>query len=611
MSNTAIIESAGEWYLGVYCRRCRAPIPVFHDPEHRAVAGGTGKLTVACPRCRKKSQYAADEMMSFLVYADRVLTAERAAVNDDQPLSGDATGAASDTDGTDDVLELGPELAVGDDDDEPGDEPETDAALEDDLADSLEDGAEAVLELGPELAVDDDDEPIDGEATDDAEAASVLEPEPDAALEDDSEPALELESDSALEEEPEPILELDPDLILDDEDDTEEALAVAPDALIENDEEAALELAFENAEPESDMAPVADPEPAPAQDRDAAPPVELDPEPEPEPEPDIGLTTEAAVALEAGPVADAGPVLERAPATEEPFAALAVTEAPSETPSEAAVDPAPVAESPVAEQSVAEASVRASLADDFLLDWAAVGEPAAAAATPAEPHVAEAAPPPVPVAQAPVRASPVDDFLLDWAAVGEPPSAAAAPAVAEVPTPAVAPVAFEPSSPEPAIPAPVALEPVVPEPVAPEPVIPQPIVPEPVAVAPAPKPPTPKPHAATPSAPKPIAQVYRERWGDPANRPRVITELRPLIRGLKARAEASDYDVLVRVTDLFLDYLAHVAPERQSGAAIEQYIHAVFALSARGRARGTDRIGEEMAATLRALNRHAGLYIGR
>ncbi|HTP83452.1 MAG TPA: hypothetical protein VMQ11_10925, partial [Alphaproteobacteria bacterium] len=88
MFNAAASESTGEWYLGVYCRKCQAPIPVFQDPGRgTAITAGSGKLTVACPRCGKKAHYAAREVISFLVYADRAAAADRAPVNDDQPIS--------------------------------------------------------------------------------------------------------------------------------------------------------------------------------------------------------------------------------------------------------------------------------------------------------------------------------------------------------------------------------------------------------------------------------------------------------------------------------------------------------------------------------------------
>src|SRR5258708_22659722 len=71
MLSRAVSDFAGEWYLGVYCRRCKAPIPVFRDlGGGEAIAAGTGKLTVACPSCGKRRRYRADAVMSFLIGGD-------------------------------------------------------------------------------------------------------------------------------------------------------------------------------------------------------------------------------------------------------------------------------------------------------------------------------------------------------------------------------------------------------------------------------------------------------------------------------------------------------------------------------------------------------------
>ncbi|HEX9461409.1 MAG TPA: hypothetical protein VGB82_02310 [Alphaproteobacteria bacterium] len=102
------------------------------------------------------------------------------------------------------------------------------------------------------------------------------------------------------------------------------------------------------------------------------------------------------------------------------------------------------------------------------------------------------------------------------------------------------------------------------------------------------------------------APIASGGWADPAKRPELISGLQPMLRELKARAESSGRDVLARVAELFADYLAGVPPERQKPAAIEQYLKALFVLS-RGSGDLAPDVGEELVATLSALNRRAGL----
>ena len=502
--------------------------------------GGTGKLTVCCPRCRKKGQYAAAEMFWFLVYADRVLTAERAAVNDDHPIAPDAAA-----DETLPVLELGPELSIDEDDDE-------DATLELE-ADADEPAAvgEPVLELGPDLAVD------------------------ESCIDDESEPALEPEADQPITAEPEPVLDLDQSV--------EDAAAPALEQ----------EPAADESDPESRSIPAAADDPLLELISAFEPPASESPlTSEHEPEIDEPPPVEALLTSEPPP---GEPVPEREPdqPTEETEPVFGLDRAVDDDKSELAFAPPP--------------------ADDD------IGETSAdLAAGPAPQAVAEVESPSVPTL--------ADDPLLELIAAFEPPASELPafeppPKSEDEPTPEIA----APIEPEhvprqidepPAEPMRAAAQVIAPLPVLEAPVAQTPVVERPPAVIPVREiatlspPPASQPPVRKPPVQKSIAQVYRERWAEPTNRPQVIAELRPLLRGLKTRAEASRHDTLSRVTELFLDYLAHVAPARQSGAAIEQYIYAVFALSTRGPIKGTDRLGEEMAAALRALNRHAGLYSG-
>jgi flagellar protein FliO/FliZ len=573
MFNAATSERAGEWYLGVYCRKCQAPIPVFQDPGcGTAIAAGTGKLTVACPRCGKKGRYAAREVITFLVYADREAPADRAPVNDDHPIDRgrDTPISGSKMSEREPVLDLAP-YEIPDSEPEPVLELETDAAPEADVEPALESddpepapGTEAIaeppvdessagdtpLELGP-YEVSDESPDFEPDADPFVEASAGPEPTPTSELSPDApgtaEPPtgdmpvsaapvseISVGDDHPIEHalpaaESEPVLELAP--------------ARPPDV------DAAGELeAFFDASPVPDAAPVdtqpSAPEIAEGEHVDT-------PEPAPAHEPEQASASEPDAALELEAFFDASPIPEAAPAFEPHADVPAPPESlePEPEPAPALeLEPAPAAPTPATDVEV---NQDAALELEAFFDSRPIPEPAPTVETQADvPQAAEQA---------------ASEAFAREALVSAPP-------VVEMPAAEIAPVA-----------------------------------PAPVETAPA-EPPPPPP---IPAPPKPIAVIYRERWADPADRPRIIKELRPLIHGLKARAEAQRYDVLVRITDLFTDYLAEVAPERQSGAAIEQYIYAVFALSERGRARGTDRIGEEMAATLRALNRHAGLYTSR
>jgi hypothetical protein len=612
MFNAAANESTGEWYLGVYCRKCQAPIPVFQDPGRgTAITAGSGKLTVACTRCGRKAQYAAREVISFLVYADRAAPADPAPVNDDHPIERGTLMSESEP-----VLDLGPYEI-------PDVEPE----------DALE--FELELELDPE------------------DTLELDELEPEAAPASEAEPA---EADSAPMPEPEIILELGPYEVSDPEPE--------PDASVEAASAETAELT--TGEPVADAAPATGPsfgekvasetpaaETPVGDDHIIEPPVpvsepvpELAPQPsaeskqvigaddvEPVRPPELDAASELQAFFESSPAPETAPV-ETPPDTEpEKTAEAAPGEIPaSEAPGhESAIEqdipraelvpqapePTPALEGEQAPAVDAESTRQPDL--DAALDLEAFFEasplpefPEPTADTAAEPEPAlEHAPNETPEAEpAPaIELEPIPD--VDVEPIGQPeldPSRELeaffeASSVAES-----APTADTSENAEPQLSEAFAREALVsraPEIEAPTADI-VPVVPAPVETAPPSPPPAP-----TPAPPKPIAVIYRERWADAAARPQIIRELRPLIHGLKARAEAQRYDVLVRVTDLFTDYLVEVAPERQSGVAIEQYIFAVFALSERGRLQGTDRMGEEMAATLRALNRHAGLYTHR
>jgi hypothetical protein len=68
MLSRAVSTASEEWYLGVHCRKCKVPIPVFRDlGGGKATAAGSGKLTVACPSCGKRARYRAKAVMSFRV----------------------------------------------------------------------------------------------------------------------------------------------------------------------------------------------------------------------------------------------------------------------------------------------------------------------------------------------------------------------------------------------------------------------------------------------------------------------------------------------------------------------------------------------------------------
>lgn len=591
MSNAASNELAGEWYLGVYCRKCQAPVPVFRDPGRGvAVTAGTGKLTVACPRCGKKAHYAAREVISFLVYAEPAPAGERAPVNDDQPIENHLVHAAPPADH---AIPLTPDAPPAE--------------------------APPVLELGPELAVEDAAEPVlDLKADPTAEVApepvldlvdEVLELEPEAEVEkpladDDTSPMVEDQPDA------EPAPELPPGDMAVTEVPVAESAIIGPRAVETSAGAiAAAETAIgepgagetssepavlhEPASRETDVGdtpileapagdapadeglagePVVEPEPDPAVDVDAAPDLQpADEIREPEPEPD----GEAISAVEIAPAIDDQP---------------AAAEMPELRPGDAPVLAPPVGEISVSDQPAGDAPIADTLVGEWALIEAPVVEAAAAEAEAApveapalaadiEPPAAEPSAGEPVASEMPVTEAPAGEEFAREALVVEAAAAAAGDAPAVEPSPHTAADAEAPPQP-PADEAPAVA------------------APRPVEVA-----------APPPAAPKPVARVYRERWAEPARRPQVIAELRPILRALHARAEATRYDVLARVAELFLDYLDQVPLQQQSATAVEQYINAVFALAARGPAGSSDAVGEAMAASLRALNRRAGLYI--
>jgi hypothetical protein len=72
----ALTLAPGEWYVGVYCKRCQGPVPVFHNPGGGDIAAvGRGTLKVACPSCGKRARYRTDTVVSFL-FADRLPEAD-------------------------------------------------------------------------------------------------------------------------------------------------------------------------------------------------------------------------------------------------------------------------------------------------------------------------------------------------------------------------------------------------------------------------------------------------------------------------------------------------------------------------------------------------------
>lgn len=799
MYNAAASESAGEWYLGVYCRKCQAPIPVFQDPGRgTAIAAGSGKLTVACPRCGKKAQYAAREVITFLVYADKPASAGHAPVNDDHPIERESGQPGSQKPGSqmpeppmsesEPVLDLAP-YEILDEVPDPEAEPEveagTDAAPMADADDVLEfDGtetedaleldalepleldipeptsrrpatgerpvaepvvpatpasadsstpaaaAEEILELGAyELSEPEAEPGIEAEAAPESETAAdseaAAEPVVEAApttepqstdpqstkphldvLPETTEPAasdapvgeisaLELREETAagddppaapsLPAEPEPVLELgSPDI---SEPEPAAATEPAPEPVSEAepvpppDLSFALQLqAFFDAAPET--APVPEPqadtpelaEPASSATRapdERAPeppaggdrPTDLDqsvpalePEPEPpEPEPIVDRALEpppepepvvdSLPAADTESVAGPPPALELAPAIELTGAAdepkIVEPQILAETRDTAPPEPAPDLgpPEPAAPPLIAEPALELDPPEPVpdleseptpeIARARDVGEAPAPEADPSleleaffadhtepsqEQTPAADAAAPAPDMTEPDTGEPAADESLknffDSLPLDEPVSTADIPAFIPDTTEPAADESLEAffdsrPVPTPAAPTPAAEEsleaffesrPVhVPETAAP--VAAAPAAPEP--------PPAPPPVAA---APKSISQIYRERWAEPALRPRVIVELRPILHSLRGRAEVERDDIVIRVADLFLDYLDAVTPERQSAAAIEQYINAVFTLAGRKRNSGTDRVGEQIAASLRALNRHAGLY---
>jgi hypothetical protein len=71
MSDT---PSECEWYLGVACRKCFAPIILFADPSKgKLKVAGEGKLHVTCsnPNCRWEDDYGTDKVDHFRVFPDK------------------------------------------------------------------------------------------------------------------------------------------------------------------------------------------------------------------------------------------------------------------------------------------------------------------------------------------------------------------------------------------------------------------------------------------------------------------------------------------------------------------------------------------------------------
>ena len=66
-------SDAVEWYLGVACRKCYAPILLFLDPSKgKTKFAGEGKLSITCsnPNCRFESDYGTDKVDHFRVISD-------------------------------------------------------------------------------------------------------------------------------------------------------------------------------------------------------------------------------------------------------------------------------------------------------------------------------------------------------------------------------------------------------------------------------------------------------------------------------------------------------------------------------------------------------------
>ena len=61
----------GDWCLGVYCKRCNTPIPLFKDKsagKNPVKFAGPGKLSVKCPKCKEQAQYGTDAVQRFQVH---------------------------------------------------------------------------------------------------------------------------------------------------------------------------------------------------------------------------------------------------------------------------------------------------------------------------------------------------------------------------------------------------------------------------------------------------------------------------------------------------------------------------------------------------------------
>lgn len=106
---------------------------------------------------------------------------------------------------------------------------------------------------------------------------------------------------------------------------------------------------------------------------------------------------------------------------------------------------------------------------------------------------------------------------------------------------------------------------------------------------------------------KRLAEMFREQWIDETKRPQVIAALQPVLRALTRRADLSGHNLLGQVAALFQDYLGHVAPPLQSGAAIASYLDALLVLSTETPTGLDGGLGEQIVADLRKLNRRSGV----
>ena len=60
----------GDWWWGVYCKRCETPIGLFEDKsqgEAPMTFAGPGKLSVKCPnpKCMKRADYGTNAVQRF------------------------------------------------------------------------------------------------------------------------------------------------------------------------------------------------------------------------------------------------------------------------------------------------------------------------------------------------------------------------------------------------------------------------------------------------------------------------------------------------------------------------------------------------------------------